>query len=473
MKNSYIYMIGEIIPKMLGLLLLPIMTRYLTPEDYGIIAYVDAIIIFIFVFSVMSLNSYILREYFELKDKVKQEKLIGNFFLFLIIYNFISVFIFIGLLSLLLNFLDLQFDFFHIMLLALIGNFFEIFSIFPQIIYRIQEKAIPYIYFTISKTSLQMGSIIVLLIYLDQGVLSKYYGVLGVNALFAIISLYIVSKNATFSFDMTQIKEGLKFSLPLVIGALSFLILDVSDRFILKQYVSLSDLGLYSIAYTLGFAVNVIINGSYKAFEPLLFKEAKQDNFINSFYAIKKQYLFLVFTTGLLVIMFSQELLYFMTSEKFYEAYYLVPFIVLAAISKGIYMLYAVLLMIQKKTKLLSQAVLLGAIVNIGINLLFMKEYGSIVAAISTFVAFLTMTMIVHVKTFQYYSFSLLKEAKEYFIVFGFLVLSYLLYYYLDIKLTLNIFLIKILISTFLLFTLLKFYDVKVLNLLKKVKHAN
>ena len=198
-----------------------------------------------------------------------------------------------------------------------------------------------------------------------------------------------------------------------------------------------------------------------------------EDNFINSFYAIKKQYLFLVFTTGLLVIMFSQELLYFMTSEKFYEAYYLVPFIVLAAISKGIYMLYAVLLMIQKKTKLLSQAVLLGAIVNIGINLLFMKEYGSIVAAISTFVAFLTMTMIVHVKTFQYYSFSLLKEAKEYFIVFGFLVLSYLLYYYLDIKLTLNIFLIKILISTFLLFTLLKFYDVKVLNLLKKVKHAN
>jgi len=463
-------MIGEIIPKMLSLLLLPIMTKYLTPEDYGIMAYVDAIIIFVFVFSVMSLNSYILREYFELKDKVKQEELIGNFFIFLIVYNFFSVFIFIGLLSLLLSFLDLQFDFSHIMLLALIGNFFEIFSIFPQIIYRIQEKAIPYIYFTISKTSLQMGSIIVLLIYFDQGVFSKYYGVLGVNALFAIISFFIVSRNAIYSFDVIQVKEGLKFSLPLVVSAVSFLILDVSDRFILERYISLSNLGLYSIAYTLGFAVNVIINGSYKAFEPLLFREAKEENFMNSFYTIKKQYMFLVFVIGLLVIMFSQELLHFITSEKFYEAYYLVPFIVLAAISKGIYMLYAVLLMIQKNTKLLSKAIFLGAIVNIGINLLFVEAYGSIVAAISTFVAFLLMTMMVHVKTFQYYSFSLLKEAKEYFIVFGFLILSYFLYYYFDIKLTLNIFFIKVLIFTCLLFALLKFYDVKVLSLFKEGK---
>ena len=468
-------MIGEIIPKILGLLLLPIMTRYLTPEEYGIIAYIDAIVIFIFVLSVMSLNSYLLREYYELKDKVKQEKLIGNFFIFLIVYNIVSFFIFTGLLSLLFGFLDLQFDFFHIMLLALIGNFFEIFSIFPQIIFRIQEKAIPYIYFTISKACLQMGSILVLLIYLDQGVFSKYYAVLVINVLFAVISLYIVRKNAIFSFDFSQIKQGLKFSLPLMIGAMSFLILDVSDRFILEQYVSLSDLGLYSIAYTLGFAVNVIINGSYKAFEPLLFREAKQANFINSFYTIKKQYMFLVFTVGLLVIMFSQELLYFMTSEKFHEAYYLVPFIVLAAISKGIYTLYAVLLMVQKKTKVLSYAVLIGAITNIAINLLFLGAYGSVVAAISTFIAFLLMTVIIHSKTFEYYSFSIFEESKEYFILLGFLFISCVLYYYyyLDIQLNLAIFSIKISIFIIILFLLIRIYNIDALYLFKKVKNDN
>lgn len=138
-------MIGEIIPKMLSLLLLPIMTRYLTPADYGVIAYVDAIIIFVFVFSLMSLNSYILREYFQLKEITEQKKMIGNFFLTLVCYNIVSLFIFIGLLSFLFSVLELQFNFFPIMLLALLANFFEIFSIFPQIIYRIQQKAIIYI----------------------------------------------------------------------------------------------------------------------------------------------------------------------------------------------------------------------------------------------------------------------------------------------------------------------------------------
>lgn len=472
MKNSYIYMIGEIIPKMLSLILLPIMTRYLTPEDYGIIAYVDAIIIFIFVFSVMSLNSYVLREYFELKTRIAQKKLIGNFFISLIAYNIFSLLVFIGLLSLLFSLLNLQFDFFPIMLLALLANFFEIFSIFPQIIYRIQEKAVHYIYFTISKTIFQMGSIIILLVYLEQGVLSKYYGILGVNILFALVSFYIIKKNAIFSFYILQLKEGLKFSLPLVIGALSFLILDISDRFILEQYVSLADLGLYSIAYTLGFAVNVIINGSYKAFEPLLFRESKKDNFIISFYAIKKQYMFLVFAVGLLVIMFSQELLYFMTSEKFYEAYYLVPFIVLAAISKGIYMLYAVLLMVQKKTKLLSQSVLIGAIVNIVINLLFVDTYGSVVAAISTFAAFLLMTMIVHGRTFRYYSFSILKESKEYFLLISFLGISTLLYYCIDVQLSITMFSIKLVITIILFLLLLKLYEIEIFSLFKKVRNA-
>lgn len=465
-------MIGEIIPKILSLLLLPIMTRYLTPADYGVIAYVDAIIIFVFVFSVMSLNSYILREYFQLKEITEQKKMIGNFFLILVCYNIVLLFIFIGLLSFLFSVLELQFSFFPIVLLALLANFFEIFSIFPQIIYRIQQKAIIYIYFTVSKTILQMGSILILLIYLDQGVLSKYYGLLGVNILFAFISFYIIKQNAVFFINIAQIIDGLKFSFPLVVGALSFIALDVSDRFILELYVSLADLGLYSIAYTLGFAVSVVINGGYKAFEPILFKESKNKNFLDVFYSIKKEYMLIIFAIGLLVIMFSQELLYFIASENFYEAYYLVSFIVLAAISKGIYMLYAVLLMIQKKTKVLSLAVLLGAIVNIGINLLFIEEYGSVIAAISTFVAFLFMTIIVHIKTFKYYSFSLFGEAKEYFILFSMLLMSLFMYYSIDVQLSYLNFFTKLTITFMLIFILLKHYNINIFKILKKAKNA-
>ena len=67
-------------------------------------------------------------------------------------------------------------------------------------------------------------------------------------------------KEAIFNFNYQQIKEALKFSLPLVPASMAF-ILGYMDRFILQQYVSLKDMGIYSIAYTLGFAVNVVISG--------------------------------------------------------------------------------------------------------------------------------------------------------------------------------------------------------------------
>ena len=97
------------------------------------------------------------------------------------------------------------------------------------------------------------------------------------------------------NFNFQQTKSALKFSLPLIPGAISFIILDISDRIILEKYVSLKELGLYSIAYTLGFGLNVVINGSYRAFEPILFKSFSTEDFSEIFIRIKNNFFHLFF----------------------------------------------------------------------------------------------------------------------------------------------------------------------------------
>ena len=57
-------------------------------------------------------------------------------------------------------------------------------------------------------------------------------------------------------------------------------------------------------------------------------------------------------------------------------------------------MLYGVLMMAKRKTKMLSMAVVLGALVNIGINIMFIPTYGITAAAISTVFGFLMMTIL-------------------------------------------------------------------------------
>lgn len=419
MKKSYIYMVGEVVPRLLNFLILPIMTRYLSPADYGVIAYVDAIILFVFIFSLMNLNSYLLREYFEMTTVTAKKKLIGNLFIFLVIYNVVLLLALFLLVNIVFGLSEMKFNILPILSIALICNFVDIFCIFPQLIYRVQERAISFVCFAASKTFFTLLAVVLFLEFYSEthGPISKYYGILLVALIYGIISCWIVRKHASFSFDLSQIKAGFSFSLPLVIASLSFAIIEMSDRLILEKYVSMADIGIYSIACALGFGLNVIVKGGYKAFEPVIFKSAKSANFLQIFCSTKKEYLFLIFGASLIAISYSHEITFFILPDEYIQVGSLMPIIVLAAFLKGIYTINVMLIMIAKDTKLISRIVFLGAALNVGINLLFIEQFGLVVAALSTVAAFFTMAIAANFKAFDYYRFNIFSELKDYLIV--------------------------------------------------------
>lgn len=64
----------------------------------------------------------------------------------------------------------------------------------------------------------------------------------------------------------------MRFSLPLLPGALAYLILSVSDRIILERNVPMAEIGIYNVAFTMALALNIVIQSGYKAIEPEIFK---------------------------------------------------------------------------------------------------------------------------------------------------------------------------------------------------------
>ena len=72
LKDTFLYSLGEICPKVISFFLLPIYTKYLSPADYGTIAYTNTIMLFLFVLGSMSLNSFVLRYYFIWKEEQKR-----------------------------------------------------------------------------------------------------------------------------------------------------------------------------------------------------------------------------------------------------------------------------------------------------------------------------------------------------------------------------------------------------------------
>lgn len=86
-KNTAIYAIGDIVPKLLSFLVFPVMTSYLSLEDYGIINYINTLNLFLSILGFLCLNTYYLVFYYRQKSEEAKQKLLGNLSLFVIGLN--------------------------------------------------------------------------------------------------------------------------------------------------------------------------------------------------------------------------------------------------------------------------------------------------------------------------------------------------------------------------------------------------
>ena len=225
--------------------------------------------------------------------------------------------------------------------------FLKVHLFIPLASYRVAENAIKYAVLNISRLFF-LFALSILFLY-RNGLIGAYIAVLLVNIIFFIIYLFIIYKDCRIKLKFSYVREGLQFSLPLIPASVSFLVLDVSDRFILAKYVSLFMLGIYSLGYKCAFVLNLVVNSLYLAIEPVIFRLHSADEFLKKYLRIKSYYLFITVTVGYLIAVFSKDIISFLASEKYMQASHIIPIVVLAAMLKGYYIIYSIILAAEKK----------------------------------------------------------------------------------------------------------------------------
>ena len=94
-KNTTIYALGDIVPRLLGFISFPILTRYLSPADYGIVNYVGTLTTFMLALGFLCINTYYLVFYYRCEDDITRKKLLGNLTSFVILFNVFIVVLFV------------------------------------------------------------------------------------------------------------------------------------------------------------------------------------------------------------------------------------------------------------------------------------------------------------------------------------------------------------------------------------------
>jgi len=273
-KGSGIYALGKILPKVMGFILIPLYTRFLTTSDYGIVAVVSVIIDIMIIILSMGLPASVTRYYFDYAKESKEFRdYLGSIFIVLLLMSFIIILSLTFLGKPIFTNLFSKVPFSPYIKLALWTSFFTTMGIIPLNLYRAKERSLLYISLTLSHFLITTGFIIYFVVVLREGALGKIKGVFYASLIFFIIYLILTIQKANITLSKSKLLSAFSFGLPLVPHALSALILSSADRILLERLSTLSQVGLYNIGYQIGQAFTLIMSSIEYAWVPIYYSE--------------------------------------------------------------------------------------------------------------------------------------------------------------------------------------------------------
>lgn len=374
--NSIIYTAGNLAPQVANLLLLPVLTRYLSSAEYGIFGYTTAIGVFVLLFGSVSIHSYALRHAFDCKTDLERRRLFGTLFVFLALYSTALLALGLTLGPALFHHFGVQVPFDPYMRLALLSVAIETVAIIPLTYFRTREQAVKFMTLSFLQFGLSMGLSLYLIIWVNAGLLGRYYGQLAANLILLLVYIVIMVRVAELCLDWRQVRKAVVFSLPIAIAGLLGALTAMFDRIVLERHVSLAALGVYSVGSSLGQGLSSLSIGIYRAVEPAVYRLGTDSGFDDRMVLLKERLVALLTVVGCVAIVFSREVVALMADPSFFESYRIMALVSARAVIAGVAIPASVYIVAVKRTGYVAGVDLVGALVSVIGNLTLIVMFG-------------------------------------------------------------------------------------------------
>lgn len=386
LKSTVVYLLGNVLIKMISFFMIPLYTKYINPSDYGTYDLNIAYITFLSSILFFDIWGGIMRFMFDYNDeKDKAKPIVSGFAIFSI--STLMYTIIVMLLSLIM-------DVNYVALLYLYGLLMNLQYIFGYIA-RGYGKNILYASSGLIGSFVTIVCNIVLLAYFRMGYESLYISSCF-GFLINIIIIFMGIKSYKFFkisyFDKTVFKNMYIYSVPLCVNSVAYWFLTSYNKVVINNSLSSYENGLYAIAGKFGVAVNLFTSCFQMAWQELTFSKADTDKeSMGKFYSTGINEYIKFLSLGLLVLLPVINIVFpYIVDESYYDAINIVPFYLLATLSSSISSFLASIFSTIKKTKFIFKTTLIGSIINIGCIYLLIEKMGVQAASISLFIGFTT-----------------------------------------------------------------------------------
>lgn len=393
------YAAGNFFNKVLLIILLPIFTHFLLPEEYAV--YTNLMIFFSFasLIYLLGIQQALFSHFYEVKTDQYQFSLISSIYIILTLFGFIlSSFIVIFRFELSLLVLRST-SYAHLFYYLSIILFFNMLFSISLSLLNIMEKSRHYAIISALQNIIVLLLIILFSLnsrfsvdhyFIFLAVASVVASLVGICQIFKIMKKMQISYTEKKYFSIEITLTLLKFGIVMIPGTISMLILQASDRYMLT-YLSANtmyDVGIYSAGYRIGMIMHFLVTLISLVYLPYAMRIAKEPYAQSTNRNMFKYYIIFGSLFGAFIIMYSQEIFRFIIDPNYLTSYKIVFAGVISSFLYGIFNIININYYARKKAGNITLAVLLGAILNIVLNFILIPKYGIFGAGIASIVAY-------------------------------------------------------------------------------------
>lgn len=386
-KASLWFTICSVLQKGVSFLTVPIFTRMLSVEEYGMVSLFAAWQSVLSIFATLNLSYQIFNNgmvHFEKDRDGYTTAMLG-------LSNFATIFLFLIYLS----FYTSIETFINLPTEAIVLMFCGFLFSAATSLWTVQQR------FLFEYRTLCILTIIGTLATAILGIVFVSFNHTGISKILADmicsivigigIYLILIKKDAKL-IDLTYWKYALRLDIPLIPHYLSMIILSNSDRIMIDAICGKSFTALYSVPYNASMVMQIIITSINASFIPWTYQKCKEKSY-EQLRKISSILLIFVMCITLIPSLFAPELVWLLGSDKYAESMWVVPPVSCSIFFIFLYSMFSNIELYYGKSKNMMIASLVAAAVNILLNFIVLPHFGYISAAYTTLFCYIFLSI--------------------------------------------------------------------------------
>jgi O-antigen/teichoic acid export membrane protein len=398
-----IYGFGNAGTRIVGFLLIPLYSRFLTPEDYGVLALVSMFGQLLYTVTNMGQSGALFRTYLLHDDPGARDTVITTSLWLIMVLSFP-----VGLLALALAkptgwLLSGSSAYTSWVVLGVAGVMFKTLLRLPLSVLRAKEKSRRYSVATCAQTIITIVLAILFVVGLHLGGRGVLLSQLVAEILLCVWLLPGMLKGLRLTFSRRDARDLLGYGLAITPAPVLSFLLHLSDRYILRHFASVGVVGVYALGYRFGEILYFVILAFELAYPQFLFAHLKNPDAPKLYARVCTYYVAVAGSAWLAVSLFAEPAVKIMAHAAYHDAYRVIPWIAGAYLLQGIGWVCSIGLGVHKLVRYRLMISATAVVSNLGLNLWLIPQYGlmgAAVAALASLVVQCTLQIVVGYRVF-------------------------------------------------------------------------